>query len=67
MKSIGRFFYRVFFWTYNRGSWQWDLMCLLLLVIIFGTPRNFLEKYSSHPMSPNEIWSHLIERLRSLF
>lgn len=67
MNAIGRFFYRVFFWTYSRGSWQWDLMCLFFLLIIFGTPRNFLEKYSLHPMSPTEICAYVVGSLKSLF
>jgi hypothetical protein len=67
MNRIGRFFYRVFFWTYNRGSWQWDLMCLFFLIIIFGIPRNFLEKYSTHPMTPAEIYSFLIDSLKAFF
>jgi hypothetical protein len=29
------------FWSYRRGSWQYDIMVALILVFIFGTPRNF--------------------------
>ena len=67
MKRIGHFFYRVFFWTYNRGTWQWDLMCLFLLMIIFGTNRNFLEKYSAHPMTSSQIYSQILDYLKSIF
>jgi hypothetical protein len=67
MSNLRRFFYRVFFWTYNRGSWQWDLMCLFFLVIIFGTPRDFLAKYSLHPMTPLEIRTSLAALMKALF
>src|SRR5579872_2873423 len=33
--------YRGFFWTYERGSWQYDVMVILILVFIFATPRQW--------------------------
>lgn len=30
---------KVIFWTYPRGTWQYDLMCLVILAFIFLTPR----------------------------
>jgi hypothetical protein len=56
---IGRFLYRAFYWTYERGSWQWDLSCLVFLVIIFATPQDFLENFTRHFMRPEEIRSNL--------
>ena len=32
---------RVFFWTYPRTSWQWDVLCVLILVFIFLTPKGW--------------------------
>jgi len=32
---------RVFFWTYPRTSWQWDVLCVLILVFIFLTPKSW--------------------------
>jgi hypothetical protein len=29
----------VIFWRYPRGSWQYDILCLLILAFIFLTPR----------------------------
>ena len=29
---------RVLFWTYPRGSWQYDLLCIMILSFIFFTP-----------------------------
>lgn len=32
---------RSFFWTYRRGSWQYDLIVILILAFIFLTPRSW--------------------------
>jgi hypothetical protein len=50
-----RFLWAWFYWTYTRGSWQWDLFCLFFLLIIFTTPHDFLESYTRHPMAPDKI------------
>src|ERR1700736_2959411 len=34
---------RVFFWTYPRTSWQWDVLCVLILCFIFLTPKGWFE------------------------
>ena len=30
---------KILFWTYDRGSWQYDVLCGLILVFIFLTPK----------------------------
>jgi hypothetical protein len=35
---------RVIFWTYSRGTWQYDVLCALILAFIFLTPRDFFSK-----------------------
>ena len=32
---------KIVFWTYPRTSWQWDVLCLLILVFIFLTPKGW--------------------------
>ena len=32
-----------FFWSYPRTSWQWDVLCVLILVFIFLTPKTWFE------------------------
>jgi hypothetical protein len=32
---------KVIFWTYPRTSWQWDVLCVLILVFIFLTPKSW--------------------------
>ncbi len=28
-------------WNYERGSWQWDVLCILILAFIFLTPKSW--------------------------
>lgn len=30
---------KVLFWSYPRGSWQYDILCALILAFIFLTPK----------------------------
>ena len=39
MASIGQILSRTFFWTYERGTWQYDLAVILILVFVLLTPR----------------------------
>jgi len=39
MAGIGQFFYRTFFWSYERGTWQYDVAVGLILVFVLLTPR----------------------------
>jgi hypothetical protein len=32
---------KAIFWTYPRTSWQWDVLCVLILVFIFLTPKSW--------------------------
>ena len=32
---------RFILWDYQRGSWQYDIMAVLILLFIFATPRNW--------------------------
>lgn len=31
-------------WRYERGSWQWDVLCILILCFIFFTPKTWFDK-----------------------
>ena len=31
------------FWTYPRTSWQWDVLCVLILIFIFLTPKSWFD------------------------
>jgi hypothetical protein len=32
---------KIFFWNYPRNTWQWDLLCVLILIFIFLTPKSW--------------------------
>jgi len=34
---------RVIFWRYQRGSWQYDVLCGLILAFIFLTPQTVFD------------------------
>ena len=34
----------IILWKYERASWQWDVLCLLILAFIFLTPKPWFEK-----------------------
>jgi len=44
-----------FFWSYPRTSWQWDVLCVLILVFIFLTPKSWFENggFQRRQMSQN--------------
>lgn len=45
-----------FFWSYSRTSWQWDVLCVLILVFIFLTPKSWFENNEfQRNRSPQEI------------
>lgn len=37
------------FWSHRRGSWQYDIICALILAFIFLTPRTF---FGDRPRTP---------------
>ncbi len=41
LRGIGRLLRPVVLWTFPRGSWQYDIMAVAILVFIFLTPREF--------------------------
>lgn len=34
---------RILLWTFERGSFQWDVMCVLILAFLFLIPRTFFK------------------------
>lgn len=33
----------VFLWSYERGSWQYDVLCVIILAFIFLTPASLFD------------------------
>jgi hypothetical protein len=32
---------KIFFWNYARNTWQWDALCVVILIFIFLTPKDW--------------------------
>lgn len=50
MGFISKTLKKGFFWSYPRTSWQWDVLCVLILVFIFMTPKTWFQS-SGFPRS----------------
>jgi len=40
---------KTLFWSYDRGSWQYDVMCVLILAFIFLAPNSMFIQRASTP------------------
>ena len=40
---------KIFLWRYARNTWQWDILCALILVFIFLTPKSWFEGSERRP------------------
>ncbi|HSY71141.1 MAG TPA: hypothetical protein VK798_02820 [Alloacidobacterium sp.] len=54
---MGRILKSYFFWTYERGSFHYDVMVTLILAFIFITPHvwNFGDHPAAGNFAPNEV------------
>jgi hypothetical protein len=34
---------KLFFWNYARNTWQWDALCVVILIFIFLTPKSWFK------------------------
>lgn len=41
MGKIGEVLQRTIFWSYERGSWPYDLMVIVIVAFVFLTPRSW--------------------------
>ncbi len=41
--KIKLFFTRAIFWSYERGSWQYDIICAVILAFVLFTPRAWFQ------------------------
>ncbi|MBI4469118.1 MAG: hypothetical protein HY650_07345 [Acidobacteria bacterium] len=40
----------VLLWSYERGTWQYDLLCILILLFIFLTPSSYFIHRDAVPL-----------------
>ncbi len=57
MASLGQILSRTFFWSYERGTWQYDLAVILILVFALLTPRLWFhdQPQSGAPVTPGQV------------
>ena len=41
----------IILWKYERASWQWDVLCLLIILFIFLTPKQWFDKRDATQVS----------------
>jgi hypothetical protein len=41
MRSFWRGIVRTIFWSYERGSWPYDVLVIAILIFLFATPRSW--------------------------
>ena len=49
MNFILRFIKKCFLWTYARNTWQWDVLCVLILAFIFLSPKSWFVNGERRP------------------
>ncbi len=57
MAGLGQILSKTFFWSYERGTWQYDLAVILILVFALATPRNWFhdQPRSGGPAAPGQV------------
>jgi len=62
MAGIGHFFYRTFFWSYERGSWQYDIAVILILFFVFS-PKSWFHDQPQVGLPVNSTQVELVSKL----
>jgi len=67
LRKLGTVIHRGLFWTYDRGTWQYDVMVALILAFIFLTPRSWFGDQPVSPSPPEEIVLLLNEPAQTVY
>ena len=63
MKRVFRILKAIFFWSYGRSTWQWDVLCVLILAFIFLTPKSW---FQTSELSPSQTHQNRFASVRVL-
>jgi hypothetical protein len=57
MAGLGQILSRTFYWSYERGSWQYDIAVILILVFVLLTPRGWFrdQPQVGLPANPSQV------------
>jgi hypothetical protein len=61
MAGIGQFLYRTFFWSYERGSWQYDVAVILILAFVFS-PKSWFHDQPQVNLSASSTQVELLSK-----
>src|SRR5256885_12969366 len=72
MSYVSNLTRKIVFWNYPRTSWQWDVLCVVILIFIFLTPKSWFENgerraalaHQSPPASTLLVDAEVIEKPR---
>jgi|SRR5580658_6249366 hypothetical protein len=53
MRTLWRGFVKTIFWSYERGSWPYDVMVIAILIVVLATPRRWFHDQSPAEHSPD--------------
>ena len=53
IRSFGRGIARTIFWSYERGSWPYDLLVIAILIFVLATPRSWFKDRPQSSAGPN--------------
>jgi hypothetical protein len=54
MDFILRIIKKSFLWTYARNTWQWDVLCVLILAFIFLSPKSWFVNGERRPSETHQ-------------
>lgn len=49
LKAVSKGFRRLILWDYQRGVWQYDVICAVILLFIFFAPRSWFRDQPATP------------------
>jgi hypothetical protein len=57
MASLRKILGRIFFWSYERGAWQYDIAVVVILVFVLLTPRGWFRDQAQvgMPAAPEQV------------
>lgn len=62
MASLGQILSKTFFWSYERGTWQYDVAVILILLFALATPRRW---FRDQPEGNNPATASQVQLLSS--
>lgn len=63
MSPVWRIGKNILFWSYRRTSWQYDVMCALILAFVFLTPKSWFDNGELKSLRTHQNGSNATEKL----